>query len=229
MKTSTALLSLAFLTSAFAAPSQWGKDGGKWNDNKKGFTSTYSVTATPDQVVNQTETGAYVFTGGLPVSNARGECGSTLRLTSPRVPLGTTISASIAKPTPFATTSLSSASEARMSPQPTLPVSHRPCRQRFAFALIMTLAAHVHEAPYGKTGPPRIAFPNPKKVPGTKNKRVSKGCLKGPFRTGIIDETTGRDTGAGSSVAQIEANPAGFFCDVHSSLALPGAVRGQLG
>lgn len=58
---------------------------------------------------------------------------------------------------------------------------------------------------------------------------MSKGCLKGPFETGIIDEETGLDTGVGFMVSEIEQNPAGFFSDVHSSLAVPGAVRGQLG
>jgi hypothetical protein len=38
----------------------------------------------------------------------------------------------------------------------------------------------------------------------------------------------GQDTGAGFRVSQIEDNPSGFFADVHSSLAVPGAVRGQL-
>merc|ERR1712115_631452 len=59
----------------------------------------------------------------------------------------------------------------------------------------------------------------------------SKGCLKGPFTTGI--NVTGSnppvDTGAGFKVAQIEANPAGFFTDAHTTLYVPGVVRGQLG
>lgn len=91
-----------------------------------------------------------------------------------------------------------------------------------------SMPAHIHEAPKGDVGPPRIAFPNPKKVKGKKNERVSVGCLKGPFETGVIDEETGEDTGAGFKVKEIEADPAAFFCDVHSSLAVPGAVRGQL-
>ena len=32
----------------------------------------------------------------------------------------------------------------------------------------------------------------------------------------------------GFKVAQIEDNPSAFMADVHSSLAVPGAVRGQL-
>ena len=57
--------------------------------------------------------------------------------------------------------------------------------------------------------------------------RNSIGCLTGPFRTGVAPD--GTDTGEGFHVRQIEENPAMFFTDVHSSLAVPGAVRGQLG
>lgn len=90
-----------------------------------------------------------------------------------------------------------------------------------------TTATHIHEAATGQSGPPRIAFPNPVAVgdpaAGVMN---SVGCLTGPFTTGVVME--GADTGTGFTVAQIEANPAGFFADTHSSLAVPGAVRGQL-
>lgn len=85
-------------------------------------------------------------------------------------------------------------------------------------------ATHVHEAPKGEAGPPRLAFPNPV---GDDKVRISVGCLQGPFETGILDDN-GVDTGANFHVSQIEANPAGFFADVHSSLAVPGAVRGQV-
>lgn len=95
------------------------------------------------------------------------------------------------------------------------------------FASPATTATHIHEAAVGQSGPPRIAFPNPVAVgdpaAGVMN---SAGCIRGPFTTGVVME--GADTGAGFTVAQIEANPAGFFADTHSSLAMPGAVRGQL-
>ncbi|KAL1853524.1 hypothetical protein Daus18300_011805 [Diaporthe australafricana] len=87
-------------------------------------------------------------------------------------------------------------------------------------------ATHVHEAARGASGPPRIAFPNPQPVAGNKDVRNSVGCLTGPFKTGLL--ANGVDTGDGFKVASIEQNPAGFFADVHSSLAVPGAVRGQL-
>jgi hypothetical protein len=38
----------------------------------------------------------------------------------------------------------------------------------------------------------------------------------------------GEDSGVGFTVAEIEKNPAKFFADSHSSLAVPGAFRGQL-
>ncbi|KAK1453446.1 hypothetical protein CMEL01_05105 [Colletotrichum melonis] len=88
-------------------------------------------------------------------------------------------------------------------------------------------ATHIHQAEKGKAGPPRIAFPNPVAVEGYQNVRRSVGCLTGPFVTGV--NATGVDTGSGFKVSQIEENPEGFFTDVHSSLAVPGAVRGQLG
>jgi len=86
-------------------------------------------------------------------------------------------------------------------------------------------ATHIHQAEKGKAGPPRIAFPNPQPV-GTDGKvRRSVGCLAGPFRTAV--PAAGPDSGAGFQVKQIEEDPKGYFADVHSSLAVAGAVRGQ--
>jgi len=92
-------------------------------------------------------------------------------------------------------------------------------------------ATHVHEAVRGKAGPPRLAFPNPMPVPNCKDTRRSIGCLAGTkdgFVTGVKNAATGQDTGFGFNVKKIEENPAGFFADVHSSKAVPGAVRGQI-
>lgn len=89
-----------------------------------------------------------------------------------------------------------------------------------------TTATHIHEAARGASGPPRIAFPNPEPVEGDAAVRNSAGCLKGPFKTGVLVEE--KDSGEGFHVSAIEANPAAFMADTHSSLALPGAVRGQL-
>ncbi len=85
-------------------------------------------------------------------------------------------------------------------------------------------ATHLHEAAIGKSGPPRIAFPNP--APVGDGPRTSSGCLQGPFTTGI--EANGADTGDGFSLAQIEANPAGFTGDSHTVDFAAGVVRGQL-
>ncbi|KAK6583317.1 hypothetical protein PZA11_004393 [Diplocarpon coronariae] len=84
-------------------------------------------------------------------------------------------------------------------------------------------ATHIHEAARGKSGPPRIAFPNPV---GDDKVRISKGCMTGPFKTGV--KVKGEDTGAGFKLSQIEANPAGFFTDSHTKLYPLGVVRGQI-
>lgn len=89
-----------------------------------------------------------------------------------------------------------------------------------------TTATHIHEAARGASGPPRIAFPNPEPISADGVVRNSAGCLKGPFTTGVMVD--GKDSGEGFHVNMIEANPAAFMADTHSSVALPGAVRGQL-
>ncbi|KAF4995656.1 hypothetical protein FGRMN_4966 [Fusarium graminum] len=94
---------------------------------------------------------------------------------------------------------------------------------RGEYESLANTATHIHEGVKGKAGPPRIAFPNPV---GDDKVRNSVGCLKGPFLTGI--KADGKDTGTGFTVAQIEKNPSKFFTDSHSSLAVPGAFRGQL-
>ncbi len=85
-------------------------------------------------------------------------------------------------------------------------------------------ATHIHQAAAGRPGPPRIALPNPEDD-GT-GRLVSKGCLQGPFTTGVV--ANGADTGAGFSLAQIEADPSGFATDTHTTANPAGAVRGQL-
>ncbi|MEO9323990.1 CHRD domain-containing protein [Nocardioides sp. C4-1] len=85
-------------------------------------------------------------------------------------------------------------------------------------------ATHIHEASAGQAGPPRIAFPNPE---GSGDTRTSSGCLKGPFTTGIEDDA-GNDTGEGFTLSQLEADPAAFAADTHTSQFVAGAVRGQL-
>lgn len=85
-------------------------------------------------------------------------------------------------------------------------------------------ATHIHQAPAGKPGPPRIAFPNP--APIGDGPRTSSGCLQGPFTTGIMVE--GTDTGTGFTLSQIEADPSAFAADSHTVASPAGVVRGQL-
>ncbi|ROP45004.1 CHRD domain-containing protein [Pseudokineococcus lusitanus] len=85
-------------------------------------------------------------------------------------------------------------------------------------------ATHIHAAPAGEGGPPRIAFPNPE---GDGDVLTSSGCLQGPFTTGI-EGPDGNDTGEGFTLAQLEEDPASFSADTHTAEYVPGAVRGQL-
>ncbi|NEM08257.1 CHRD domain-containing protein [Geodermatophilus normandii] len=85
-------------------------------------------------------------------------------------------------------------------------------------------ATHVHQAAAGQAGPPRLAFPNPED--DGSGRLVSSGCLQGPFTTGVV--TNGADTGAGFTLAQIEADPSSFATDTHTTASPAGAVRGQL-
>ena len=85
-------------------------------------------------------------------------------------------------------------------------------------------ATHIHQATAGKAGPPRIALPNPEDD-GT-GELVSSGCVQGPFTTGVV--ANGADTGTGFTLAQIEADPASFSTDTHTTAFAAGAVRGQL-
>lgn len=85
-------------------------------------------------------------------------------------------------------------------------------------------ATHIHETEAGSNGPPRIAFPNPA---GSGDPLTSAGCFQGPFTTGLTPDG-GPDTGTGFTLAQIEADPAGFSADTHTTDFVPGAVRGQL-
>ena len=86
------------------------------------------------------------------------------------------------------------------------------------FASPAKTATHVHAAPAGKPGPPRIAFPNPT---GSGEELTSSGCLKGPFTTGVV--ANGADTGEGFSLAAIEADPASFSADTHTQAFAAGA------
>ncbi|MGY6502137.1 MAG: CHRD domain-containing protein [Acidimicrobiales bacterium] len=87
-------------------------------------------------------------------------------------------------------------------------------------------ATHIHEAEAGSGGPPRLAFPDP--TDNGDGTFSSRGCMQGPFTTGLGPEGSDADHGDGFSLAQIEANPAGFSADTHTAENPAGAVRGQL-
>ncbi|KAI4750506.1 hypothetical protein E4T52_16939 [Aureobasidium sp. EXF-3400] len=72
----------------------------------------------------------------------------------------------------------------------------------------------------------RGCFRSPNPVEVGNGVRRSVGCQQGPFKTGLL--VNGKDTADGFHISQIEKNPAGFFANTHSRLAVPGAVRGQL-
>jgi hypothetical protein len=165
------------------------------------FTSTYEIAATPNQVVDSENK----FTGGLKNSHGLFKYGIN-------------------------------------SHEDIICFNITLYGFRGEYESLANTATHIHEGLKGKAGPPRyvytcsrmnddrkadllsrIAFPDPV---GNDKVRNSVGCLKGPFRTGI--KANGQDTGVGFTVAQIEKNPAKFFTDSHSSLAVPGAFRGQL-
>ncbi|KPI35254.1 uncharacterized protein AB675_3756 [Cyphellophora attinorum] len=88
-------------------------------------------------------------------------------------------------------------------------------------------ATHIHQAVKGRIGPPRIALTNPEPANSTASvDKISVGCQRGPFTTGIL--ANGTDTGTGFMVKQIEENPSGFFTDAHTVSYPAGVVRGQL-
>jgi len=153
------------------------------------FTSTYEITATPEQVVNANNT----LTGGL--AGAQGLYKFSLNSKTNTICYNITL-------TGF----------------------------RGDYSSPASTATHIHEAAIGKSGPPRIALPNPVEAVAGSNIRQSVGCIQGTqdgFVTGLKNATTGQDQGFGFTVKRIEDNPSGFFADVHYSEAVSGAVRGQ--
>lgn len=92
------------------------------------------------------------------------------------------------------------------------------------FASPARTATHLQEGQPNQSGNPRMVFPDPQGPPG--GPMTSKGCLQGPFTTGLV--VNGADTGTGFDVKQLEANPAAWFVDTHTQQFRNGAVRGQL-
>jgi hypothetical protein len=77
-------------------------------------------------------------------------------------------------------------------------------------------ATHIHQGPQGTAGPPVWLFPNPAMADdGTLR---SEGCQRAAFPADAD----------GFSLAEIEANPAGFYVDTHTTDHTAGSIRGQL-
>ena len=86
-------------------------------------------------------------------------------------------------------------------------------------------STHLHEGASGASGPPRLVFADPT---GSGPTRTSSGCVSVPQDTGLTPTGTAMSTGAGFSLAEVEADPSAFYADAHNEAAAPGAVRGQL-
>ncbi|MEW6154572.1 MAG: CHRD domain-containing protein [Actinomycetota bacterium] len=71
-------------------------------------------------------------------------------------------------------------------------------------------AVHIHEGPVGDLGPHAVDLNDPVNGGGA---AVSSGCYGAP----------------GPVLADIAANPAGYYVNVHTAAYPAGAVRGQLG
>lgn len=79
-------------------------------------------------------------------------------------------------------------------------------------------ANHIHAGNVGLVGPAIVAFPNPEM--GSGGDFTTSGCLE--------DALINSDDSGVTSLAQIDANPAGFYVDIHTSEFPRGDVRGNL-
>jgi hypothetical protein len=81
---------------------------------------------------------------------------------------------------------------------------------------------HIYYGMKGMIRPPRIIFSDPV---GERDWKFSEECIIRPFVMGAM--VNKGDAGEGFHMSMVEGNPATYYADVHSSLAVPGANRGQ--
>ncbi|PSL02143.1 CHRD domain-containing protein [Haloactinopolyspora alba] len=92
----------------------------------------------------------------------------------------------------------------------------RLCYVLTAVRIETATAAHIHAAPAGVAGGIAVGLETPD--------RVGKGCI-----TTVPDAQDTADTLSESELADILANPAGYYVNVHNARFPAGAIRGQLG
>jgi hypothetical protein len=180
---------------------KWENDNWKKSEKLFYFDAEYYVKATPDQVINAT---SGLSVPGQPGAKGIYKYGINVE--------ENTICYSKTSTTPHARRSL------------TLPTDITLSGVTGEYRSPAVTATHIHEGPRGRAGPPRLALPNPK---GPDHRRVSYGCLTGPFFVGT-NNSAGIDNAAGFHVRQIVANASNFFTDSHTVEFSQGAVRGQL-
>ena len=177
MKTTAVTATCFALASIAAANPIFGGKWNAWKDGKNGndfkdikdltkpafFTSTYHIVATPDQVIN----------GTTPTPGEQGAIGSY------DFGINTALDVICYVSTPSRSS----------SPGPRADLKQDIVLKGVTgdYQSAAKTATHVHAAAKGATGPPRLAFPNPLPISDDpKVTRYSKGCLKGPFTTGIV-------------------------------------------
>lgn len=87
--------------------------------------------------------------------------------------------------------------------------SDRICVVVFTQGGTTPTAAHIHQAPVGRTGPHAVDLDNPV---STGSVGVSNGCYSAP--EAVLDD--------------IAANPSSYYVNVHSNQFPLGSLRGQL-
>ena len=133
------------------------------------FTSTFSAKLSPDFIINANQTSVPGLAGGYGMAKFGINAVDDLICFH----IEAYISGNYSSPARTATHIVSHT----LSAQPPPPLSADQLPSSFQ-----------HEAPFGRSGPPRLAFPNPTGDSPINEfgRRVSAGCMMGPFTTGIV-------------------------------------------